>query len=97
MIGTATNAAGVFIVVQSVLVYLPYTYPQYAGSLFAANGLARCLFGGAAVLFSPPMFDALGIAGGVSLLAGFSVLCVFGFFGIYLFGPSLRRRSKFAV
>ena len=85
-----------FLVTQCMFIYLPFTYPNYSGSLFAANGFARSLLAGGAILFSRPMFRSLGVSGGVSLLAGFSVLCVFGIFGIYFFGASLRRRSKFA-
>lgn len=97
MVGVGLSMSGVLIVTQVILVYIPSTYPQYAGSLFAANSLSRALFAGAAVLFSPFLFRALKISGGVSLLAGCSVVCVFGMFGIYSFGESLRKRSRFAA
>lgn len=97
MIGVGLSMIGVLIVTQVILIYIPATYPQYAGSLFAANTLSRALFAGAAVVFSPFMFRALGISGGVSLLAGCSVVCVFGMFGIYMYGESLRKRSRFAT
>lgn len=96
LLGVAISMCGTFIITQCMFIYLPFTYPRYSGSLFAANGLARSLFAGAAIVFSRPMFLALGVDGGVSLLAGFSVLCVFGIYGIYYFGESLRRRSRFA-
>ncbi|KAL7783170.1 major facilitator superfamily domain-containing protein [Trichoderma afarasin] len=88
--------SGVFLIGQAILGYLPFTYPRYAGSLFAANGLARSLFAGSAVLFSPPMFEKLGVAGGVSLLGGLSALCIIGMVCLYLFGANLRKKSKFA-
>lgn len=97
MIGIGISMCGIFIVTQAVLIYIPFTYPRYAGSLFAANSLSRALFAGAAVLFSPHMFRALGVSGGVSLLAGCSVLCCVGMYVIYYFGASLRKRSRFAV
>ncbi|OAA68561.1 Major facilitator superfamily domain, general substrate transporter [Niveomyces insectorum RCEF 264] len=97
MVGVAIAMCGIIIITQAVLNYLPFTYPRYAGSLFAANTASRCLFAGAAVLFSPPLFRGLGVGGGVSLIAGLSVLCVFGLFGLYFYGADLRRRSKFAV
>lgn len=96
MIGVSVSLCGVMGVTQAILIYIPFTYPRYAGSLFAANAMARCFFAGAAILFSPPMFEALGISGGVSLLAGCSVVCVFGMFGLYFWGASMRRRSRFA-
>lgn len=80
-----------------MFVYLAFTYPPYAGSLFAANGFARSLFAGAAILFSRPMFDGLKVSGGVTLLASFGVVCIFGMFGLYHYGAALRHRSKFAI
>jgi len=59
---------GVFVIIQCMLIYLPFTYPQYAGSLFASNSFARSSFAAAAILFSRPMFLRLGVNGGVSLL-----------------------------
>ena len=50
------------------------SYPQYAASLFASNDAVRALFAFGAILFSRPMFLKLGIAKGISLLAGLSVL-----------------------
>ena len=94
-IGIATG--GVFLVIQCIFLYLPFTYPKYAASLFAANNFARSALACGAVLFSRPMFDKLGIAGGVSLLAGLTLVCVVGFFMLYFFGASLRARSRFAV
>ncbi|CAK7219527.1 hypothetical protein SEUCBS140593_003921 [Sporothrix eucalyptigena] len=96
MVGVAITSCGIIIVTQAVLNYLPFTYPRYAGSLFAANTASRCLFAGAAVLFSPPLFRNLGIGGGVSLVAGLSIVCAFGLFALYLWGANLRRRSRFA-
>lgn len=96
MFGVGISYSGIFLIGQGILGYLPSTYPRYAGSLFAANGLSRSLFASAAVLVSPPMFKRLGVPGGVSLLAGLSAVCVGGMICLYLFGANLRRRSKFA-
>ncbi|KAF7562648.1 hypothetical protein G7046_g1480 [Stylonectria norvegica] len=94
MIGVALSLWGIFVVTQAILVYIPSSYQKYAGSLFAANGLVRALFAGSAVLFSPVMFRTLKVSGGVSLLAGLSVVCIFGMYGIFFFGASLRRRRS---
>lgn len=50
----------------------------------------------AAILIAHPMFEKLGVDGGVSLLAGLMVVCTFGIFAIYKWGKVLRQRSKFA-
>lgn len=96
MIGIAISMCGVFVITQCMFIYLPFTYPRYAGSLFAANGFARSLLAAASILFSTPMFNAIQVSGGVTLLASFSVACIFGMFALYYFGASLRKRSRFA-
>ncbi|TVY27618.1 Cycloheximide resistance protein [Lachnellula hyalina] len=97
LVGIAISMCGVFIIIQCMFIYIPFTYPKYAGSLFAANGFARSAFAAAAVLFAGPMFSRLGVDGGVSLFGGLTVLCIFGIFGIYYRGATLRKRSRFAV
>ncbi|KAL4993636.1 MFS general substrate transporter [Aspergillus recurvatus] len=93
--GIAISMCGVFIITQCMFIYLPFTYPRYSGSLFAANGFARSLFAGASILFARPMFDGIGVSGGVTLLASFSVLCILGMFLLFCFGARLRERSRF--
>ncbi|OCL02965.1 MFS general substrate transporter [Glonium stellatum] len=97
LVGVAISMLGVFIITQCMFIYLPFTYPKYSGSLFAANGFARSAFAAGAILYARPMFLRLGIPGGVSLLGGLTILCIFGMYTIYFFGANLRRRSKFAV
>lgn len=43
------------------------------------------------------MFQAIGIDGGVSLLAGFMVLCTIGMLVLFKFGKGMRERSRFAI
>ncbi|GKZ29293.1 hypothetical protein AbraIFM66950_004265 [Aspergillus brasiliensis] len=95
LVGIAISMCGVFIITQCMFIYLPFTYPRYAGSLFAANGLARSLLAGASILFSRPMFEGIKVSGGVTLLASLSVLCIVGIFLLYFFGARLRERSRF--
>ncbi|KAL2847841.1 MFS general substrate transporter [Aspergillus pseudoustus] len=95
LLGIAISMCGVFIITQCMFIYLPFTYPRFAGSLFAANGFARSLFAGASILFARPMFDGIEVSGGVTLLASFSVLCILGMFLLYHFGARLRKRSRF--
>ena len=97
MVGVALNQAGTYVVMNVIFTYVPNIYPKYAASLFSANAAARSTLAAAAVLFGRPMFLALGVAGGVSLLAGLSCLCSVLFFALYYYGPILRKRSKFAV
>lgn len=96
MVGVGLYAFGVFFIFQAIFLYLPKSYPQYAASLFAAADLTRSCFAVAAFHFARPMFVNLGIGGGCSLLAGLMVLCIFGLYSLFYWGPSLRARSKFA-
>ncbi|CAK97142.1 hypothetical protein CBS63078_8300 [Aspergillus niger] len=95
LVGIAISMCGVFIITQCMFIYLPFTYPRYAGSLFAANGFARSLLAGASILFSRLMFQGIKVSGGVTLLASLSVFCIVGMFLLYFFGARLRERSRF--
>jgi DHA1 family multidrug resistance protein-like MFS transporter len=96
-IGLGFTIFGIYFIAQSVLLYVPNIYPRYAASIFSANSLSRSAFAFAAILFARPMFQAIGIDGGVSLLAGCMVLCSLGIFALFRFGKTLRARSRFAV
>lgn len=49
------------------------------------------------VQFSKALYTGLGIAKGVSVLAGISVMGILGMWFLYYQGAMLRSRSKFAV
>ena len=97
VIGITIFATLVYIVMQCIFVYIPMSYPQYAASLFASNDACRALFAFGAILFSRPMFLKLGVAKGISLLGGLSVLGIMGVWLLYFYGARLRARSKFAL
>ncbi|KAI1386746.1 MFS general substrate transporter [Hypoxylon trugodes] len=86
----------VVIAFQCMNFYIARCYPKYSASLFAANTFARSIFAAGSILFSRPMYESLGVGGGVSLLGGLSVLCAFGMAFLYRYGAGLRTRSRFA-
>jgi DHA1 family multidrug resistance protein-like MFS transporter len=96
-IGIVLYGASVFIVMQCIFVYVPLSYPQYAASLFAANDFLRSALACGSILFARPLFINLGVAKGVTLLAGLSVTGIIGMFALFIFGAKLRSRSKFAT
>ena len=96
-IGIVIYGASVFVVMQCIFVYVPLSYPQYAASLFAGNDFLRSALACGSILFARPLFLNLGVAKGVSLLGGLSVIGIIGMFALYFFGAQLRARSKFAV
>jgi DHA1 family multidrug resistance protein-like MFS transporter len=97
VIGVSITMIGCYTIIQALFMYLPFTYPQYAASLFAANDFARSSFAAGCILFSGPMFRNLGVAKGCTLLAGLSVGCTGGIYILYYFGASMRARSRFAA
>jgi DHA1 family multidrug resistance protein-like MFS transporter len=97
LVGVVMATASIYITTQCMFLYVPFCYQQFAASLLAANALARSTFAAAAILYAPFMFQAMGVEGGVSFLAGLTILCCGGLNFLYLFGERLRARSKFAV
>jgi MFS transporter, DHA1 family, multidrug resistance protein len=95
--GVAIFCCGHFWTMQSLFIYIPFSYPQYAASLFASNSIWRSATAGASVVFARPLFLNLGIHRGVSLLGGLSVMGIIGTTAIYVWGKQLRARSRFAV
>jgi DHA1 family multidrug resistance protein-like MFS transporter len=95
--GIVIYSAGVFVILQCVSIYIPCSYPKYAASLFAANDFCRSALAAGAIHFARPLYLNLGIARGVSVLAGVSTLGVVGILLIWRFGAVLRAKSKFAV
>ncbi|ORY09056.1 major facilitator superfamily domain-containing protein [Clohesyomyces aquaticus] len=83
-------------VMQSLFIYLPFSYPQYAASLFAGNSIWRSGTASGSVVFARPLFINLGVHRGVTLLAGLSAAGIAGTIAINTFGKQLRARSKFA-
>ncbi|KAJ9605238.1 hypothetical protein H2200_009895 [Cladophialophora chaetospira] len=93
--GIAIFSGTSFWVFQSLICYIPLTYPKYVASLFAANDFTRSMLAAGFVQFSRQMYLKLGIDRGVTLVAGLSMIGIFGHYGLYYFGGRLRARSKF--
>lgn len=94
--------AGAFLCSSILLVFVGYlnyltdTYLMYAASAVAANTVCRSAAGSTAPLFTQYMFDALGVGGGGSLIAGIATLLAPVPFIFYKYGEQIRKRSKFA-
>lgn len=95
-IGAMLVSGGNAIIFQSIYVYLALAYPRYAASLFGGNGFAKASVACGAVVVADKLYSHLGVAGGTSLIGGLCVLCTVGMFSLYVFGASLRARSRFA-
>lgn len=95
-IGITIYGSSVFVVFQCLFIYIPVSYPRYAASLFAANDFFRSALACGSVLFAQPLFANLGVASGVSVLGGLSVIGIVGIWILYYSGTKLRSMSSFA-
>lgn len=59
--------------------------------------MVRSAMAAGAILFSRPLFINLGIAAGVSLLGGLTIVCGILLFLLYKYGAILKAKSRFAV
>lgn len=96
VIGVAILSCGIFVILHCIFLYLPFGYPMYAASLFAGNDFTRSTLAAATTHFAQPLYHNLGMARGVSLLAGLTLDCIGGLFCLWRFGAALRARSRFA-
>ena len=96
LLGVGIFCTGHFFTMQSLFIYIPFSYPKYAASLFAGNSVWRSATASGSVVFARPLFINLGVNKGVTLLAGMSTIGIFGTIALYKFGKKLRARSKFA-
>jgi MFS transporter, DHA1 family, multidrug resistance protein len=80
---------------QSIICYVALAYPKYVASLFAANDFVRSSFAAGLVMSSHGLYKNLGIAHGVSLIAGISGVGILGMVVLFQYGAWLRSKSKF--
>ncbi|CAD6912039.1 unnamed protein product [Tilletia controversa] len=97
IIASAPFGGGMVLVFLSTTNYLVDSYLLYASSVLAANSIIRSLFGMAFPLFTPAMYDTLGIHGAPALAAGLGALCVPFPFLLYRYGPAIRKRCRYAA
>lgn len=96
-LGVTVYAGASFVVFQAIICYVPLSYPQYVASLFAANDFMRSMAAAGFVMFSRAMYVNLGVAKGVTVLGGLSIMGILGMFFLYVYGGRLRERSRFAA
>ncbi|PYH90222.1 caffeine resistance protein 5 [Aspergillus ellipticus CBS 707.79] len=93
--GTFFIGAGIYYVHLVTQVYLIDSYTLYAASAVSAELALRCIFGATIPLAAEPLYDALGLGWGNSLL-GFIAL-VFAPSSVFLlkYGERIRTNPKF--
>ncbi|KAI0040052.1 MFS general substrate transporter [Auriscalpium vulgare] len=95
-IGAGLYMPGIFLLFQSILIYLPVSYPDYAASINAGNGFFRASMAAAFPVFGRPFFHNLGVGPACSLLAGIAIIMIPCMAYLISRGAHLRRISKYA-
>ncbi|GAA6017966.1 hypothetical protein JCM10207_002723 [Rhodosporidiobolus poonsookiae] len=94
-IGAGLYFPGLFILFQSVLLYLATSYPSVAASIIASNSLVKSAMAAAFPLFGRPFFSNLGVGPACSILGGISILLTIPLFFLYRYGHRMRAMSKY--
>lgn len=85
------------LVFVAFLNYLVGTYVQYAASIVAVNTIARSLGAATAPLYTDIMFQAMGVQGGGSLIAGAATTLAVIPFVFFRRGRKIRDKSKYTT
>ncbi|KAI1796256.1 MFS general substrate transporter [Ganoderma leucocontextum] len=96
IVGTGIFGFGMMTTFLPIQLYLVDTF-TYAASALAAASVFRSMLGFAFPLFGSQMFDALGVGGGNSLLAGLAIALGIPFpVWLWFSGESMRAKSSLA-
>ena len=96
LVFTLFIGAGFNSIFQQCINFLVDTYGMYAASATAANTFLRSLLACGLPLAVRPMFAAMGVGPGMSVLGGVAAVAIPVPFLFMKFGYSLRKRSRFA-
>ncbi|KAH8816505.1 MFS multidrug transporter-like protein [Xylogone sp. PMI_703] len=92
----ACATMGIYSIYLATFNYLADTYHRYASSALAAQSACRNVLGGVFPLVTVQMFTNLGYPAASSLLGGIAVLLTAVPWVLVFYGPTIRKRSKFA-
>ncbi|TXT05879.1 uncharacterized protein COLE_07199 [Cutaneotrichosporon oleaginosum] len=88
---------GMVLIFLSTMGYLVDSYTIYAASVLAANSVLRSLFGAAFPLFTPKMYERLGVHWAAAIPGFLAFACVPFPLIFYKYGAAIRARSKYAA
>ncbi|QSZ28518.1 hypothetical protein DSL72_003016 [Monilinia vaccinii-corymbosi] len=95
-LATVCATMGIYSIYLATFNYLADAYHRYASSALAAQSFCRNILGGIFPLITAMMFNNLTFQGAASLLGGLGAMLTIVPWVLTLFGPTIRRRSKFA-
>ncbi|RSL54076.1 Efflux pump FUB11 [Fusarium duplospermum] len=96
IVGSVFFGLGLVLVFLSLLNYLIDSYVVFAASVLAANSVLRSLFGAAFPLFTPHMYENLGVQWAGSVPAFLALACVPFPFLFYNYGRQIRIKCRYA-
>lgn len=92
LIGTGIAGCAIITIWISIQVYLVDAFTTYAVSAVAANTIIRSVFGAFLPLAGQPLYDALGLGWGNSLLAFIALAMIPVPYVFLRYGEILRKR-----
>ncbi|OBT71842.1 hypothetical protein VF21_09775 [Pseudogymnoascus sp. 05NY08] len=96
IIATVPFGFGMTLVFLAVANYLIDSYVIYAASVMAANSIVRSLFGAAFPLFTPYMYQKLGIHWASSVAAFLALACMPLPLLFYRYGAGIRAKCEYS-
>ncbi|KAJ5863555.1 uncharacterized protein N7529_005471 [Penicillium soppii] len=97
VLATAPFGFGMVFVFLGIMNYLIDSYTIYAASVLAANSIIRSCFGAGFPLFTTYMYQNLGIHWASCVPAFLSLACAPFPFIFYHYGPTIRRKCRYAA
>ncbi|KAJ7803202.1 major facilitator superfamily domain-containing protein [Mycena olivaceomarginata] len=97
VIGAALYLPGIFLIFQSILMYVTTAYPDHGAPVLAANDLFRSSIASVFPLFGRAFFSNLGLGPGSAVLAGISFFLIAVYYLLLRYAHILRKRSKYAL
>lgn len=97
IVGTSLVGFGLSVTNVPVLSYMVDAFGVYAASAVAASMILRCIGGAILPLAGPPLYSALGLGWGNSVLAFIALLFIPLLLLLMKYGERLRQGSKFQI
>ncbi|KAI4119251.1 MAG: hypothetical protein LQ338_007309 [Usnochroma carphineum] len=88
---------GILCVFISSYQYIIDSYETYSASALASVTLIRYVAAGGSQAYAIPFYENLGVHWTLTILGAISALCVPLPYLFFIFGPKIRKRSKYAV